>query len=184
MRRDRKDRSIEDLLAARELEDLALRAFLDERPTESLVRLLGSPLITRSYHEPIGRWWRQGDKRPALASEDPAVVQAQGRCVVARGQQVAGFSAHRLRSDSCAWCDYPPAELLAACEYASWRARHLRTELLVWWQRPIERSGASYVREGAHDTYEHPDWRDFWALPQAEREERIRAAQYPGGAAA
>ena len=137
---------------------------------------LDHPAIVTRYAEPRGSW-RQGDGAPVLADEDPAVMQAIGRCATAELQRMGGFpkelsSTHDTRR--CGWCDYPIAERLAACDWAVFRSRYVDVEIAVW-----RGKGSTHERTLRQDVYENPTWAAFWALPADERQARISAAQYP-----
>jgi len=173
-------------LRAREFDDPDVRKVLAAMAIPALIVELGHPAIVTRYAEPRGHW-RQGDDRPALADDDPAVMQAIGRCATAELQRMGGFakvlsSTHDTRS--CAWCDYPIAERLAACDWAVFRSRYVEAEFAVWYADQDRRSGATHQRTTRQDVYENPTWAEFWALPAADRQARIRAAQYPMEAAA
>lgn len=167
-------------LRAREFDDPDVRKMTAAMTIPALIVELGQPEIVTRYAEPRGNW-RQGDDRPALADDDPAVMQAIGRCAFAELQRMGGFpktlsSTHD--TTACAWCDYPIAERLAACDWAVFRSRYVEAEFAVW-----RGKGSDHLRTLRQDVYENPAWRDFWALPTDERQARIRAAQYPTEAA-
>jgi hypothetical protein len=128
--------------------------------------------VTR-YAEPLGHW-RLGQPRPALADNDPAVMQAIGRCAAARIRdprlvRVAG-SIHR---EPCGWCGFPLRELLAACDWATTRSRYVVVDLLVW----RGEDGSIYLRDTHRSgIYEGPAWSAFWVLPTSERSRRVQGA--------
>lgn len=148
----------------------------------------GEPTVTRVFAQGQGSW-RIGDGRPTFADEDPAVMQAIGRCAAYRvrlkmpGVMPLVAAAH---PKACAWCEYPVAELLRACDWATVTARYVVTERLTWRQYPNHpdprERGQSYHRGGRDDVYLNDAWAAFWALDAAAREARIAAAQYPEAA--
>lgn len=172
-------------LARREFGDKDVRKMLDSMDDPALVSRFGQPSVVVRYSPTRGHW-RQGDPRPPLADEDPAVMQAIGRCAAADLHRRAGFLAAVMGTHDrgrCAWCDYPLEARLAACDWATFRSRFVESELRVWWQYPEAKTGAAYLRGGRQDVYENPTWAAFWALSREERERRIVAAQYPEDAA-
>ena len=180
-----------DKLRAREFDDPDVRKILGSMGVPALIVELGQPSIVTRYADPKGHW-RQGDDRPALADDDPAVLQAIGRCAVSRSELwgVGTGGAKLLRAvgvathpEECGWCGYPTDELLAACDWATFRSRYVEAEFAVWHADPERLTGATYQRTLRQDVYENPTWAQFWALPTAERQARIRAAQYPEAAA-
>ena len=175
-----------DKLRARELEDPDVRRVLTGMTVPTLIVELGYPHTVTRYAPTRGSW-RQGDGRPALADDDPAVMQAIARCATAGLQRAGGFlkdlsSTHDTRR--CGWCDYPIDERLAACDWAVFRSRFIEAEFHVWYADQEKRRGSRYWRMVRQDEYENPDWAAFWALPRDDREAAIRAAQYPTEAAA
>lgn len=183
---DRKQERLDKKLAARQFDDPEVRGVCDDAGPDGMQAMFGPPVVTTVYHEGTGRYWRQGDGRPTLADDDPAVIQAMGRCVIGRSQIAAGYG---LRSDAathprtCEWCEYPPRELLAACEWAAWMSRYVVSEAAVWWQDGQGHRGPSYGREVRAMGYDNPAWRRFWALSVSERVALVTAAQYPEEAA-
>lgn len=136
------------------------------------------PLVTLIHARPQG-YWSPGRPRPALADDDPAVMQAVGRCASSR---VVWDKDHPFVIDlttvhprRCAWCDYPSEELLMACDWATVTSRFVLSEVITW----SNDMGQTYTRSGRADEYDNPAWRAFWALPDQARSARIRAAQYP-----
>ena len=157
-----------------------VRQLLDAAPLSSIEAWFGQPSIATSYAEPMA--WSVGDGRPGLADEDPAVMQALGRCAASRVRSdLPGIrlGVGRVHPRPCGWCGLPLAELLRACDWAVWRSRFLLAEVLTWHSDPVKRPGAEYHRVPRSDVYTQPDWADFWALPTDRRESRIQAAQYP-----
>ncbi len=169
-------------LGRREFDDPDVRKMLSGLDLSSLISRLGQPhMVTK--HAPTRGHWHQGDPLPALRDEDPAVMQAIGRCAVYRQQNAAGLSfLSRIHErDHCAWCAYPLSELLAACDWGVFRSRYIVQEFAVWYRDQDARKGARYALPTRADVYENPTWADFFALPPAERRARIEAAQYPEG---
>lgn len=165
-----------DKLRAREFDDPDVRKILANMTIPTLIVELGQPEYVTRYAEPRGHW-RQGEDRPALADDDPAVMQAIGRCAVAEVQRMGGFPKTLSATHDatrCGWCDYPIAERLAACDWAVFRSRYVEAEFAVWHGK-----GADHQRTLRQDVYENPDWAAFWALPADVRQARIAAAQYP-----
>ena len=80
---DRRDRSVAERLEARAFDDPQVRAYLDTLSVETVEYRLGTPRVITIYAQPLGHW-RVGDGRPSLANEDPAVMEAIGRCATAR----------------------------------------------------------------------------------------------------
>jgi hypothetical protein len=184
--------SLDTRIVQRWFDDREVRAALDSLTVDMVVAQLsgdeddhGQPTLRRTFAEGQG-YWRPGDGRPALADDDPAVMQAVGRCAAYQARLKLGhipliLAAHPRR---CAWCDYPLAELLRACDWATITSRFLVTERLVWRQhpgRPHPHQGAIYERGGMQATYLNDAWAAFWAMDPADREERIAAAAYPEG---
>lgn len=170
-----------DKLRAREFDDPDVRKVVSGMGIPALIVELGHPHMVTRYAPTRGNW-RQGDDTPALADEDPAVMQAIGRCATAEGQRLGGFP--KLLSSThdttrCAWCDWPLLERLAACDWAVFRSRFIEAEFAVWYADQDLGKGARYWRLTRQDVYENPTWAAFWALPAAERQARIEAAQYP-----
>lgn len=174
-----------ELIARRDFDGKDVRSTLDDMTLPEVIGLIGTPVYARAYRRPS----RAHDAPPALASDDPSVTEAMGRCAVSR-MDFFGVAVPRLgaetsrlhRRQDCQWCDYPTDELIAACDYAVGTMRYLENELLVWHENEPMRGGAKYVRPGRSEVYEHPSWGEFWSLPTHERERRIAMAQY--GAAA
>lgn len=172
-----------EYIARRNFDQKEAIKYLDDLSTSEVIVLAGSPLYVRNYR----RRMKAYDAPPALASDDPAVTEAMGRCAVSRMDffgvalpraSAAGSLIHRVAD--CQWCDYPTDELVAACDYAVGTMRYLEDELLVWHENEATRGGAKYIRPGRSGVYEHPAWADFWSQPTHERERRIAAAMYGG----
>jgi hypothetical protein len=118
-------------------------------------------------------YWRVGDGHPALADDDPAVMQAIGRCAASRvrwGEGVIRLGS--VHPEPCGWCSYPLRELLRGLDWALYMSRLVTTERLVW----RGRDRTEYVRVVRSEEWDNPRHAAFWALPAAEREARILAA--------
>lgn len=161
--------SVEERLSARLLGDREVQELLDDLPLRSVEGTLGTPETAIAHHEPAGRWWHQGDPRPVLADDDPAVMQAIGRCAASRARGVLVMGA--IHPEGCQWCEYPTGLVLAACEWASWSSRYVTSVIHRWRGKDAE-----YVRSGEAHWYANPRWQSFWALGVPEREARIRRA--------
>lgn len=170
---------------ARRFEDAAVRRILDAASVARIVDLVGPPALATTVAEPRGSvrggsGWQPGEPLPALRDEDPAVMQAVGRCAVSRLQHRCGLEMRSLHDrDRCAWCAYPLAELLAGCDWAVHRSRFVVLETATWWADQTRRAGPTYRRIVRHDVHEHPGWAAFWAQPRPDRERLVAAAQYP-----
>lgn len=171
-------------LGRREFDDPDVRKMLAGLDLSSLISRLGQPIMVTRYAPTRGHW-QQGEPLPAIRDEDPAVMQAIGRCAVYRQQHAVGLSfGSRLHElDRCAWCAYPLPELLAACDWGVFRSRFVVQEFAVWYQDEVKSKGARYALATRADVYENPTWAAFFTLPPAERRSRIEAAQYPEEAA-
>lgn len=163
--------SAEDKLNAKMYGDSDVLAILDELPLGAVTARLGGPDVSVSHHEPDGRWWRQGDPHPILADDDPAVMQAISRCAASRARGNGLPVTGSVHIEGCQWCEYPAAELLAACEWAAWSSRYVTTVIHRW-----KGSDSEYVRSAESHFYGNPRWQSFWALGVPERESRIRRA--------
>ena len=176
----------------RDFRDREVIAALDSMTVREVIRALasptddGQPAVRRTFHEGQG-YWRPGQGRPALASDDPAVMQAVGRCAAYQARLKFGTIVPlvlKAHPRTCAWCDYPLAELLKACDWATVTSRSVQSERLVWRQypdaeRPADR-GQFYERAGDEaGTYLNEAWAALWAMDPADRETRIAAAMYP-----
>ena len=146
--------------------DAKVREALHEMTVEAITIRYGEPRVHIVHSRPLP------SGKPALASDDPAVVQAMGRCAVARTRLDGAPRLGKLHGAECAWCAYPVGELVAACEWGDWSSRFVLVEALIW----RGDDGSTYVREGRSPHYGNPAWRDYWALPLKERERRIAAA--------
>jgi hypothetical protein len=169
--------SVADAIDARDYAVKGVSDYLGQLEETSLVGLLGSPRELLRFAEaapssdPAANW-HIGDGRPALADDDPAVMQAMGRCAVARQRGVLGVPVVRgaIHGVPCGWCDYPLAEVLRALGWAVWRSRYVLARLLVW----DGLNGSVYVRSRPTGAYLEPSWAVFFGRPRAEREHLIR----------
>lgn len=168
---DRKDLAVERKVAARMFRDPDVLAVLDAiEEVGMLVQLIGQPHVRQSWER---SGWDDHDPRPALASDDPAVMCAIGRCASWRAAQAIGpVLPGWVHPTPCGWCGYPLPELLRALSWATWASGHVESEHLVW----EGAGGSTYVRPGGPERWEHPAWAEFAALPASERAERVRAA--------
>ncbi len=161
-----------ETISSGQLSGPAVAARLDRMDRDEVVGLFGEPLRVTRHALPLGHW-RPGQSRPALADDDPAVMQAIGRCAAARIRDprlTRGLAA--IHRDPCGWCGFPLRELLAACDWAVTRSRYVVIDLLVW----RGEDGSVYLRDTLRSgIYEEPAWSTFWALPAFERGRRIRA---------
>jgi len=168
-----KDEDLQTRVADKAFSDREVREYLDSLEYRYIVARFGDPVITTHYAEVPG--WRPGDGRPVLASEDPAVMAAIGRCASWRqrerlpGPQALPGWVHPAE---CGWCSYPLAELLTACAWSVWHSRHVLSEVHAW----LGKDGSVYARGGRSDVYENPAWAEFAALTPAERTTRVLAA--------
>lgn len=167
---DRKDRLTDERIAARMFRDPDVLAVLDTLDEGSLRYRLGAPRVRQTWER---SGWDDHDPRPPLASDDPAVMAAIGRCAswraaTALGSLLPGW----VHPEPCGWCGYPLPQLLAACRWSVWASGHLESEALVW-DGP---DGSSYVRPGDRERWEHPAWAAFAALTPQERTARVMAA--------
>jgi hypothetical protein len=153
-----------DRVQARAFHDPKVRAFLDERNVAEIISEYGQPERVVLYSRPLP------SRKPSLATDDPAVAQAMGRCAVARLPE--DWRLVPFRHESCAWCEYPVAELVKACEWAEYMSRYVTAQILVW----RNADGDTYERDGGAAHYENPAWAAFWALSVHDREQRIGAA--------
>lgn len=189
--------SLDTRIMQRWFDDREVRAALDSITVDQVCAQLsanehdhGQPTVHRVFAEGLG-YWRPGDGRPALASDEPAVVQALSRCAAYQSRLKFGTTMPlvlRAHPRPCAWCDYPLAELLRACDWATIASRFLVTERLTWRQypgadKPSER-GSAYHRAGRGAEYVNETWAAFWKLDPADREAHIAAAMYPEEVAA
>ena len=166
-----------DRITDRLFHDPEVQKALDEWPVSAVVKRYGPPETQIHYAKPQGNW-KVGAGHPILAIDDPAVIQAIGRCAASRvqGRYTLPSGAHPRE---CSWCPYPLPLLLEACDWATYMSRYIVTEVLIW------RKGTdgpdrhvTYARGGRSDVYENQAWVAFWALPVAVRSARILAAMY------
>lgn len=139
-----------------------VRKLLDELTIEELTETYGQPQIYTLPHAGQGHW-RQGDGRPEVVAETPAMAQAIGLCAAARirNRDAAGslgFTGLGHRGE-CGYCTYPLDILLRTLDHANWLGGYLVVDLAVW----PTRDGSSYVREtGRAGEYAHPAWARFF----------------------
>lgn len=188
----RQQEPLPDRIFRRDFRDREVVAALDSMTVKEVVRALssttddGQPAVRRTFSEGQG-YWTPGQGRPALASDDPAVMQAVGRCAAYQARLKFGTTVPlvlKAHPRPCAWCDYPLAELLKACDWATVASRYVLAERLVWRQYPNAEAprdrGLFYERAGAAaGTHLNEAWATFWAMEPADREARIAAAMYP-----
>lgn len=140
-----------------------------------LIGLLGAPSERVNYVSVPG--WSEGDGRPAVADDDPATMQAIGRCAANRVRSELpemALLAHRAHPSTCGWCDYPLDMLLAACSWSVHQSGLVGQQILAWsdnCEKPHD-----YLRAGTEGGFRNRRYREFWALPGNERERRIEAA--------
>lgn len=175
---DYRDRPVAERVEAREFDDPKVRAYLDALDDAAVRWRLGEPRVVTIYAQGKG-YWEPGDGRPMLADEDPATMQAIGRCALSRVRSIlpgpASLAHDAVHPARCGWCDYPQELLLGALDWAAWRSRYIVTELLVWPRSDDER-WVTYERAGRSSEYENPTWRDFFDLPRQERIRRVEQA--------
>lgn len=150
----------------RAFDDAKVRKWLDSSSLDEVIGDLGEPEKVTRY-EPPSRW-KQGDPRPPLADEDPAVNAAMGRCAISRMRGVgrsAGMPWVDSFHSSCGWCEYTVDMLLDALDWALWFSRWLVVELYVWRQAA---SGpgyyVTYIRSTGRSGYQQPDWARFSSM--------------------
>ena len=170
----------------RAFEERDVRQVLDRMSVEAITDRFGSPAVRMRTALPRGTTakgtgWQPNERLPALRSDDPAVMQAIGRCTTYRQQETVGLPGMGSIHDRgrCAWCGYPLRELLAACDWAVFQSGWVEAEMSVWYADQDRQRGATYIRMVRQDVYENEAWAAFWALPAAERRARVEAAQYP-----
>lgn len=169
---DRKDRPLEERVEAREFDDPKVQQLLDALSVESIEYRLGPPRVVTVHATAPG--WDQGSGQPSLASEDPAVMQAIGRCLASRSRfETPQLSAGAIHPRRCGWCDYPTEQLQAASSWAVWHSRYVISELLVWTN---DERHVSYVREVRSGEYGNPAWTEFFGLSRRERASRVERA--------
>lgn len=167
---DRKDQAVDRKVDARQFRDPDVLAVLDAMDEESLRYRLGAPYVRTSWER---SGWDDHDPRPALASDDPAVMCAIGRCASYRAAQRLGpVLPGWVHPAECGWCSYPIEELLRALSWSTWASRHMESEALLW----DGADGSTYLRPGAPERWEHPGWAEFADLPTWERTARVQAA--------
>ena len=159
---------------------------LDAMDLQEVIGRLGEPRVVTNYAQPRGcsrmcttavsvdgeveefhPHWRQGDDRPVLASEDPAVMCVIGRCATNRLRSGSalpnGAGTHPVR---CGFCDYPLRELLLALDWCTWWSRFVISETYHW---------PTYSRTTRTKVFEQPAFAAFDAL--TDREQAYRVAE-------
>lgn len=165
------------------LRDKDVLATLDSMSTDGITAYLGVKAMAEKVYAAGQGYWRVGDGHPALADDDPAVMQAIGRCAASRirwGEGVVRLGA--VHPAACGWCGYPLPELLRALDWALYMSGLVTTERYVW----LGRDRTEYVRvmrseemwrEGhCASPWDNERHAAFWNLPAAEREARVLAA--------
>lgn len=170
---------IEESLRKRDFEDDDLRKMLDKASVSDIIGMLGAPRWVKHVFQSTMHW-KPGDERPALASDDPAVMQGIGRCAASRVNEVSGirtrFSIHD--ADRCLWCDYPLDEMMRACEWAQYQAAYVEAELAVWYEDQERMRGSRYTRQVRGDYYSNTRYADFFARSVEDREAQITRGLY------
>jgi hypothetical protein len=165
-------------LGARQGRDLHAR--LDAMTYEECVEELGLPDSLRStFYE--GPWWTTGDRRPALATDDVAAIQAMSRCLTSRVLGHWGSILEGIHRTGCGWCDYPEEELKAAVGHAAYMAQLIVTEVALW----RGSYGSTYSRATPRQgTYQNPTWAAWYANEPSRREANARRAELVAAAGA
>lgn len=155
------------------------RRELDGLSIDAIVDIFGEPAITPDWDMPRLLHWQPGQPRPLFADDDPAVMQAVGRCATARvfgrvggHPEMLGAVVTEAHPVECGWCDQPLDMLLAACDWATFEGRAQTGEWLTWTQH---RDGAVYQRRLPVDR-RNSRHADFWSLAPSQRAERIEQA--------
>lgn len=173
---------IEESLRKRDFEDEELRKMLDKATVPDIIAMLGSPAWVKHTYQSTTHW-KPGDERPALASDDPAVMQSIGRCAASRVMSVGGvrtrFSIHD--ADRCEWCEYPVEEMLKACEWSQYEAAYVESEIAIWYENQETRRGSRYVRGVRGGYYSNLRYAEFFAAQAQEREKAIESSLYGAG---
>lgn len=169
---DRKAQRLDEKLTHRRFEDEGVRSALDEMDIDTLISVLGEPARVTRYAEQRG--WAVGDGRPLLADEDPAVMQAIGRCATNRVRHglAALVNLGPIHNGECAWCPYPLEQLLEACAWGVMSSRFVVADLLVWTNADHQ----TYVRAGGLTGYQNPAWRALFEMPVNERARLVELA--------
>lgn len=167
---------LDRLVNDRVLDHAKVRQLLDNMTVEEVVMDLGQPDHIERYQEPT--MWHQGDPRPVLATDDPAVTIAMSKCALSRMRHIGpGPAVDVFHPDTCGFDDYPVEQLLLAVDFATWQARYLTSEMLVWRQAQAgPKRHVTYVRSGREPGYQNPAWRQFAALPAKEQRRRVLVA--------
>ena len=175
--------AVMDAIDRRDLGKKGVAAYLDGLPIADVAALLDDPHHVTEYAAVPG--WKVGDGKPDLADDDPATMQAMGRCLASRisGRRALDLSdstkalgdyldpyAGAIHPKACGWCDLPVDELVKACAWAAWSAHYVVTRLDVW--HGIH--GSRYVRSHPTGYYENPRHAEWWALDAFERATRIQ----------
>lgn len=168
---DRKGQRLDDKIAARRFDDEDVRAVLDGMEIDDLIRNLGEPERITRYAEQLN--WKPGQGRPMFADDDPAVMQAIGRCAANRIHHGAAATVRLgpIHPGQCGFCDYPLDQLLEACAWAVMASRYVVADLLIW-----RNDGQTYIRPSGATGYQAPAWASFFALPAVDRAGRIATA--------
>jgi hypothetical protein len=172
-RSDRAEAALSAKVEAHVFNDADVLDFLGEMDIDTLIERLGEPLHQTEYAVAYG--WAVGDGRPALANDDPAVMQSIARCATSRVRhELPAISrlADKVHGSSCDWDIYPIDELLKAAAWSVHQSGFVISDLLVWHGK----DGSVYVRPGGLSGFQRREYRDFWALESKERERRIEAA--------
>ena len=167
---DRKGFSVDDKIKLRQFRDADVLTALDDMDEQALRFLLGNPRVRQQWER---SGWDDRQPRPALASDDPAVMAAIGRCASWRSAGTLGTAVPGwVHPEPCGWCSYPLPEMLRALSWATWASGHLEAEALLW----EGADGSVYARPGQPERWEHPAWAAFAALPREAQTARVMAA--------
>lgn len=165
---------LDEKINERRFADPDVPGALDEMSLAAVSAMYGAPVSHTTFAEPQGRHWTRGSGRPILADDDPAVMQAIGRCAAARsrGRLTESIDLGSIHAEPCGWEIYPLEMLLEACEWAVMVSGYLVTEMLSW----KGKDDAEYARSGRGGIYTNPTWADFWELPSVDRRVRVEQA--------
>lgn len=167
---DRKGFSLDDRIRLRQFRDADVLAALDDMDEQALRFLLGAPRVRQQWER---SGWDDRHPKPALASDDPAVMAAIGRCATFRAAgALAPVLPGHVHPTDCGWDGYPLPELLRALSWATWASGHLEAEALLW----EGADGSVYVRPGQPERWDHPAWAAFAALTREAQTARVMAA--------
>lgn len=169
---------LDDDIRARRFDEADVRKALEAMSIAELITQFGDPVWITHRHQTNAHW--DGAERPALASEDPATMQAIGRCAASRVMPPISLPTERSIHDGarCGWCEYPLDELLKACEWSQSQSRYVAAEMCVWHEHPHTRSGAQYVRVQRGGHYQSKKWEEWFARPRHEREAEVTHEMY------